>query len=266
VALLAVCVSCAREAEPVRGSAALGQWIWTRADLSRFEESAAARPGLEAGVFIGAIRCDAATSRLHATAGLSANEPRAAAVTVVIRFEDGLDRCRTPGDSRARFDHALDSAVHVLRERNADAPVREVQLDYDAPQRSLDAWATSVRHLAQHALRSDTVWVTSLVAHLRQPEYGDLFRGVVRGHVLQVFDTGEAATSATVREAIRLATRAQMPFRVGLGAFERDTRRGMTDHRAWFATVPRFAAVRGYEGLWVFPAGHRWISLIRERA
>ena len=142
--------------------------------------------------------------------------------------------------------------------------VRAVQLDYDAPQRRIAQWAGSVRYLRAHALATDAVWVTSLIAQLREPEYGDLFRDVVSGHVLQVFDTGEPATVVQVDEALRLARRARMPFRLGLGAFERQTRRGPTDHRAWFATVPRFAAVRGYAGVWIFPAGQRWVTLFRE--
>jgi hypothetical protein len=244
----------------------IGQWIWTRADVSRFSESAASMPGLQAGVFIGAISCDTATGTLRAKAGLPPSAAGAGTVVSVIRFEAGLDQCRSAHDAAMTFNVALDSAVHVLRSRGGSVPVREVQLDYDAPQRGLGAWAASVKFLGAHALATDSVWVTSLIAHLREPEYGDMFRGVVRGHVLQVFDTGEMAGAAQVDEAVRLAARARMPFRVGLGAFERDTRNGRTDHRAWFATVPRFVAVNGYRGIWIFPAGLRWISLLREAA
>jgi hypothetical protein len=240
---------------------ALGQWIWTRADLARYDESVAVRADLEAGVFVGAVHCDAARLQLVPRAGLAARDAHADGVTLVIRFEDGLDRCRTPDDTAHRFDSALDSAVRVLRFRSG-AVVRAVHLDHDAPQRAIAAWAGSVHYLTTHALASDTVWVTSLIAQLREPRYGDLFRGVVAGHVLQVFDTGEPATDRQVREAVRLARAARMPFRLGLGAFERQTRRGATDHRAWFATVPQFAAIAGYCGIWVFPAGRRWITFL----
>ncbi len=167
-------------------------------------------------------------------------------------------------DSTQAFDRALDSAINVLRSRGGSAAVHTVQLDYDAPQRALPAWAGSVRFLTSHALSRDSVWVTSIIAHLREPAYGDLFRDVVCGHVLQVFDTGEEATAAKVSEAVRLAGRAGIPFRLGLGAFERQTRGGLTEHRAWFATVPHFAAIEGYRGLWIFPAGHRWTSFLTE--
>ncbi len=263
---LVLCAACIGDAAPARRPAALGQWIWTRADLTRYAESAATHHELEAGVYIGAIHCDAASGALVARAGLSVTDPQAAAVTAVIRFEDGLDRCRRASDSLARFDTSLDSVVRVLRARSGAAPVRAVQLDYDAPQRALSAWAGSVRYLSRHALATDSVWITSLIAQLRQPEYGALFRGVVRGHVLQVFDTGEAASPAHVREAIRVAARAGMPFRLGLGAFERRTARGVTEHRMWFASIPQFAAVRGYAGLWIFPAGQRWTTLLAEGA
>jgi hypothetical protein len=251
-----------RPTEPA--APAIGQWIWTRTDLARFNESHGTEPSPEAAVFIGSIHCDTISHRLVVRAGLSASEPHANAVTAVIRFENGIDRCRIAGEAPLQFAQQLDGAVSVLRQRAREAPVGAMQLDYDAPQRAIAAWAMNVAYLHAHALRSDSIWVTSLIAHLREPGYGDLFRGVVSGHVLQVFDTGEPATAARVNEALRLARRARMPFRLGLGAFERSTRGGRTDHRAWFATVPQFAAIDGFRGVWVFPAGNRWISLLTE--
>ncbi len=262
VALATSTAACHPSAEPPIESPRLGQWIWTRTDLARFSESAAVRPGLEAGVFIGAVHCDAATRQLVPTVGLAASDPHVDSVTVVIRFEDGLDRCRTPDDATQRFDVSLDSAVRVLRTRAGQTKVSAVQLDYDAPQRMIAAWAGSVRFLHTHALTSDVLWVTSLIAQLREPAYGDLFREVVTGHVLQVFDTGEPASATQIQEALRLARRVHMSFRLGLGAFERDTKSGPTEHRAWFATVPQFAAIHGYRGVWVFPAGQRWITFL----
>lgn len=240
----------------------LGQWIWTRTDIARFHESATVRPGLQAGVFIGSVHCDPVAQQLVPRVGLAASDPHIDSVTVVIRFEDGLDRCRTSHDETQRFDMSLDSAVRVLRTRAGHANVSAVQLDCDAPQRTIAAWAGSVRYLHQHALTGDAVWVTSLIAQLREPAYGDLFRDAVVGHVLQVFDTGEPASATQIREALRLARRAHMSFRLGLGAFERDTKAGPTDHRAWFALVSQFAVIDGYRGVWVFPAGQRWTTFL----
>lgn len=265
VALLSILAGCTRAPVPVADVPRLGQWIWTRADVARYAESTGTRPDLEAGVFIGAVHCDTSTRRLVAHAGLPLSVSGAESVTAVIRLEDGLDRCRTVDDRLQSFDVSLDSAVSVLRSRGGGTHVAAVQLDYDAPQRALKAWSGSVRYLTTHSLARDSVWITSLIAHLREPAYGALFRGVVRGHVLQVFDSGEAATTAQVDEALRLASRARMPFRLGLGAFERSTRTGVTDHRAWFGTIARFAALTEFRGVWVFPAGRSWISFMGGR-
>jgi hypothetical protein len=247
-----------------RQHASLGQWVWTRADVSRYTESLVAHPTLEAGVFIGAIHCDTVSLRLVAQAGLSPAVVPVVHPTAVIRLEDGLDRCRNVSSTAVAFEPQLDSAVRVLRQRGGNVPYAAVQLDYDAPQRALAGWAASVRYLGTHALVGDTVWITSIIAHLREPAYGALFSGAVRGHVLQVFDTGEPATPERIAEAVRVARRAGMAFRVGLGAFERETSRGRTQHRAWFDAVPQFSAVQGFEGVWIFPAGNRWVTLFRE--
>jgi hypothetical protein len=269
VLLFAACVlatACRHDGEPAARDTAVGQWIWTRADVARFTEARAARPAVDAAVYIGSVACDDTRRVLTVRAGLSAADAGVTPVTVVIRFEDGLDRCRSDGTDAERFNASLDSAVRVLRSRGASTPVAAIQLDYDAPQRALRAWAASVQHLTQHALAGDSVWVTSIVAHLREPAYGDLFRDVVQGHVLQVFDTGEPASPARIDEALRLTRRARMPFRLGLGAFERDTRAGRTDHRVWFTAVPRFADVSGYSGVWVFPAGRSWLTFFGKTA
>ena len=243
---------------------ALGQWIWTRADVARFTESRLVHMSLEASVFIGAIRCDTVTSALVPRAGLSPAVVNVEHPTAVIRLEDGLDRCRDASDRSAAFEQRLDSVVRVLRLRGGNVPYAAVQLDYDAPQRALAAWATSVRYLRAHSLSNDSVWITSIIAHLREPEYGELFADVVSGHVLQVFDTGEPATPERIAEAVRVVRRAGVPFRIGLGAFERETSQGRTEHRAWFDAVPQFVAVPGYHGVWIFPAGNRWVTLFRE--
>jgi hypothetical protein len=245
----------------------LGQWVWTRADLSQFEAARTERPTLQAGVFVGTVQCDAVRHHLSARVALSVATIVTAPVAAVIRFEDGLDRCRDTDGSSHNFDAALDSAVRVLRDRvrAAHQEVRDIQLDYDAPQRALPVWARSVARLRATALRGDRVWMTSLIAHLREPAYGSLFREVIDGHILQVFDTGEDATKRQVAEALRLAARAGLPFQLGVGAFERETSRGATDHRSWFVVIPQFAALPAYRGVWVFPAGRPWVSLVRER-
>lgn len=261
--------ACGREqpATAAAGSVAsrVGQWIWTREDAARFSESRAAMPALRAAVFVGTITCDTLTHRVHATAALPPSVAGVTPVEVVIRFTDGLDRCRVPSKDPAVFDAMLGSAVSVLRARVRSTPVSAVQLDYDVPSRAVVAWARSVRALRAAALQGDSVWVTSLIAQLRVSAYGDLFRDVVDGHVLQVFDTGEPASDAQVAEAVRVLRRAGMRYRIGLGAFERETRVGLTEHRRWFRMLPELAAVAGYDGVWIFPAGNRWVSLLEEQ-
>jgi hypothetical protein len=260
----AACSEHAAAPQHARPASRLGQWIWTRADLTPFVAAHATHRALEAAVFIGTVQCDARTHTVSARAALSVAVVNDAPVSAVIRFEDGFDRCRDANGSSRRFNASLDSAVGVLRARVGKSVIREVQLDHDVPTRALAVWAQSVAILRASSLRGDAVWVTSLVAHLRAPEYGALFHAVIDGHVLQVFDTGEEATPEHVAEALQLVARAGVPFRVGVGAFERQTRDGPTDHRAWILALTRFATVDGYRGAWVFPAGKAWVSLLPE--
>lgn len=270
VVVLSLLTSCrvphddVQSADPAMTARAVGQWIWTRADVAVFNTSVTSMPALQAGVFIGSVRCDTTTHRLIAQAGLSPGVVPVARPAAVIRFEDGMFACRSGSDRTGTFHQQLDSAVAILRVRGGNVDYAAVQLDHDVPQRALTDWADAVRYLHAHSLRSDSVWVTSIIAHLREPAYGDLFRDVAAGHILQVFDTGEPATDQQVTEAVRLVQRAGLRFSIGLGAFERRTRRGTTNHRAWFGAVPRFVDVSGYAGVWIFPAGQRWITLYQE--
>ncbi len=142
--------------------------------------------------------------------------------------------------------------------------VTEVQLDYDCPVRLLRRWASVVGILSGGALAGRTLWITSLVDHVRQPDYGDLFRGRVAGHILQVFDTGDQVLSDSPARVGLLADQQRMPFRLGLGAFERRLPGGRrTDHRAWFDAVRPMARSPWFRGVWVFPAGQPWVPLVR---
>jgi hypothetical protein len=141
-----------------------------------------------------------------------------------------------------------------------------VQLDYDCPERLLPRWAAVVRTLSRDALSGRTVWLTSLVAHVRHRNYGDLFRDNVAGHIVQVFDTGDRMSVPYARQLERLVTRHRMPFRLGLGAFERRLANGATTHhRAWFAAVRIVNGSPWFRGVWVFPGGSQWAPLL-ERA
>lgn len=234
-----------------------GQWIWTDADARVYEESRAAVPGLVPTVWVGTVR--------FAGGGFTTelgHDPRGVAGerAVLVRIDDSAHAAwdaRPPAEVARALDERLTRIIGMVRASGLD-PV-EVQLDYDCPVRRLPAWADALRVLRAGALAGEPVWVTSLVAHLQRPEYGDWMRDVVDGHVLQVFDTGDSALDA--REVGALALRAHMPYRMGLGAFERGTAdHPTTDHGEWFAALP-LACLRPWcEGAWVFPAGQPWVT------
>lgn len=241
-----------------------GQWIWTAADATVLERARAARPEFVAGVWVASITYDtlakAPTLRL-------ALPPRTAgrdSVAVVVRFEQSFDAAWRSGDD-ARLTAQLDARFAALR-RMLDAQpviVQEMQLDYDVPVRLLPRWSAVLRTLVHGPLADREIWVTSLVAHLRDARFGRLLRGVVAGHMLQVFDTGEPADPRRMREVVRLLDRTDLPFRLGVGAFERQLGPGRrTLHRAWFRLIPELQQHRRWRGVWIFPAGMPWTSLL----
>jgi hypothetical protein len=139
----------------------------------------------------------------------------------------------------------------------------EVQLDYDCPTRRLERWAGVVRRLSGGALAGRTVWVTSIPAHVAVQGYGRHFQGAAAGHILQVFDTGDPYSPEAASRLDRQLARHELPFRLGVGAFERELAPGrLTDHRRWFEAVPRLARNPWFRGVWVFPAGRAWVQHI----
>jgi hypothetical protein len=232
---------------------AWGQWIWTAQDVAVFEQSRAVLPDLRPAVWIGTVHFE--QGQLQTRLGqdpLSVQGERA----VLIRLDDDLHAAwdALPEAELARqLDERLGRLMALLRARGVE-PV-EVQLDYDCPVRRLSAWASVLRVLTSGSLAGERVWITSLVAHLREPRYGAWLRGVVHGHVLQVFDTGDDALAS--REVGALASRAGLPYRMGLGAFERPG----TAHALWFETLEQTCMRPTCDGAWVFPAGRVWSPL-----
>jgi hypothetical protein len=237
-----------------------GQWVWSTADLRPLDVSRRALPGLLPGVWVAtvAVAHDTVTQRLALRPSVAGGVPIAA----VVRFDDAFHSVWEAQDDAA-LARTVAARIGTLLARLDAAGTRviEVQLDYDCPERRLARWAALVHTLARGPLAGRALWVTSLPVHVRHAEYGTLFRGAVAGHIVQLFDTGLEPTPSAIA-ALGTALDAQrLPYRVGLGAFERalpDGRR--TEHRAWFAAGPRLAASRWYRGTWVFPAGERWID------
>jgi hypothetical protein len=247
VLLLLACRSA--EPEPLP----LGQWVWSEADAELFREARAAHPDAVAGVHVATVRWDSGFRNDLALAPTIVGD---APVAVVIRVDDSAHAAWDELTDEA-FAEGLDAALArvVTLVRSRDVEVVEVQLDYDCPVRRLDRWARVLEHLRAGSLSGERVWVTSLVAHVRDPAYAGL-RGVVDGHVLQVFDTGDDASTAA--EVGDLAVAAGLPYRLGVGAFERDG----TDHRAWFSRTPEACLAPLCEARWVFPAGRPYLDLL----
>lgn len=231
--------------------APFAQWVWTEGDLAPLADLRAAQPDAVAGVHIATLHHHDGVVRAELSLAPSLVDPPRA---LVIRLDDDLhpafDALSTEALAAALC-APLSRLLTMADQRGASV---EVQLDYDAPVRLLPRWATTLRALRGGCLTSRPVWITSLVAHVQHPDYGALFAGAVDGHILQVFDTGDRAPAAA--EVGRLAEAAGLPYRWGLGAFERgDT----TAHRAWF---PATSACSGRcVARWVFPAGQPWRDL-----
>jgi Protein of unknown function (DUF3142) len=231
-----------------------GQWIWTARDREIFERTRREHPALSVAVFVGTIECE--SGALRTRRGLSplsaGNEPRA----LVVRLSDSVHAC-VERQSEAEFARGLDARLAALLSevKASGARFEELQLDYDAPVSKLPRWASALRYLNAHALSGIDVWITSLPVHVEQPNYGALMRGVVTGHIVQVFDTG-LSCDAENAEHLRAALQAQlMPYRVGYGTFERNGVPADHAHQCWLGLTQSWRNDPGASGFWVFPAG-----------
>ena len=183
---------------------------------------------------------------------------------VVVRLDDSFTALwRTLPDSVVadRLSARLAPLLALADSRGVSR--RTLQLDYDSPVRLLPRYAALVRALRKGVLAGRTVWVTSLVSHVVTSQYGALFTGVADGHIVQLFDTGDTFTPAAAQRLARALKKSELPFMIGVGAFERRLSGGRsTQHRAWFDVVPDLATLTGYRGMWVFPAGEPYVRLL----
>ena len=80
---------------------------------------------------------------------------------------------------------------------------------------------------------------------------------------VQVFDTGDRMSLPYARQLERMITRHRMPFRLGVGAFERQLANGVTtSHREWFGAARVMTGSTWFRGVWVFPGGSPWASML----
>jgi hypothetical protein len=231
-----------------------GQWIWTARDRELFERARQGHPALQAAVFVGTIVCERGV--LRTKRGLSpvtaGNAPRA----LVVRLSDSVNACvETQSDSE--LGRGLDAQLAALlgEVKATGARFTELQLDYDAPVSKLPRWASALGYLKAHSLRGVELWITSLPVHVADPSYGSLMRGVVTGHIIQVFDTGLSCDAESAQH-LRAALQAQgMPYRVGYGTFERKGVSALHAHACWLGFTQSNRRDPGASGWWVFPAG-----------
>ncbi|HYP87334.1 MAG TPA: DUF3142 domain-containing protein [Polyangiaceae bacterium] len=233
--------------------AVTGQWIWTARDRQLFERARVDHPALSAALLIGSFDCDG--SKLRMRRGLSplsvGKNPRA----LLIRVEDSVNRCLNEDADRAA-QNLDDALAKLLREvKDTGASFSELQLDYDSPVSKLPRYAALLARLKRGSLRDVELWITSIPVHVEQPRYGELMRGLVAGHILQLFDTGlrcEPRRAETLRAA--LAAQA-LPYRLGYGAFERLGAPEERSHVCWQELTAAWRRDAGASGFWIFPAG-----------
>jgi len=233
---------------------ALGQWLWTARDREIFERARKGHPELAAAVFIGTIECERGVLRTkRGLSPLSAgNAPRA----LVVRLSDSVHAC-VDSQSEGELARGLDERLAALLDdvRASGARFTELQLDYDAPVSKLARWANALTYLNAHSLHGLELWITSLPVHVEQPNYGSLMRGVVAGHIIQLFDTGLRCDAESAQQ-LRAALQAQgMSYRVGYGTFERKGVSARYSHLCWLGLTHSWRTDPGASGWWLFPAG-----------
>ena len=274
----ATVLGCRPDAPLLPATRADGQWIWSPADLARWRDAHATRPALRPGVWTSTVWWEGgAGGGVRQRLALSPRPLAGIPIAVVVRFDDRMHAAwLAASDSviATQLDARLAELLRLVAA--AGAKVGEVQLDYDCPVRRLPRWAIVLRRVHAGALASRELWVTSLITHVAQRDYGAHLRGVVSGHIVQLFDVNvgrddDAPSAATIARLTANLERAALPFRLGLGAFERviPTATGgtrLTHHRAWFAVAPALARSPWYRGLWVFPGEQSWTSLVASPA
>ena len=230
-----------------------GQWLWTSRDRELFERAREDHPSLSAAVLIGSVDCQGSVLRLRR--GLSPASAGATPRALIVRVGDSLGVCLDADEARTalRLDEAL--AQLLVEVKDTGVSFSELQLDYDSPVAKLPRYAKLLEYLKARSLSSVELWITSLPVHVEQPGYGELMRGRVAGHILQLFDTGlecDPRRADTLRVA--LASQA-LPFRLGYGAFERRGAADLRSHACWLSLTAGWRKEPGASGWWIFPAG-----------
>ena len=224
------------------------QWVWSTRDLAVLSQTRASAPDVGAAVEIGEIAF--AHDMLRTRIGMSphaANDTRA----LVIRIDDSVSLDR----DEAELLQAISRLVGLTREMQTP-----LQIDYDCPVRLLPRWAETVTALRRLVGNDRELWLTSIPAHLRDARYGGLFRGIITGHVLQLFDTGEYPSATSIGELTAALQRADIPYGLGVAVFERAH---ATNHTGWRSVARGLANNERFRGWFVFTAGQRWTGVVQ---
>ena len=262
LAVAATC-GCGGDAASRTPSDFVGQWVWSARDSTLLQAVRRQRSTVPAAIWVATLvrRGDSLSVQL----GRPVDRSVGADAELVIRIDDSFSSWwgLVPDDTLASW--VGDRIARVLRLTDDAAHRRPVQLDYDAPVARLPQYAAMVRRLRRGEggqLRGRSLWVTSLVAHLAHPDYGPLFRSIVDGQIVQLFDTGDPYSARAARQLATRLDRAGLLFRVGLGAVERRLVTGSTTHRAWFDFIDIASGSRLFRGIWIFPAGESYVAYL----
>jgi hypothetical protein len=253
--ILAACTRQGGERQPV-----VGQWVWSRDDAALLAAGRTGRADFRSAVWIGTLTREGAGVRTQL--GVSPSLVHDPATTLVIRLDDSLHPL-VDSMATGELTLALGARLQSLLAVAGAARGAPVQLDYDAPVRLLPRWAALVRALRATALRARPVWITSLLVHVEQRNYGRWFRGAIDGHVLQLFDTQVEYTPAMQRKVERVVAEAGLRCAIGVGVYERALAGGrFTEHRAWLPWAAQAARDRRVEALWIFAANRPYHAML----
>lgn len=240
----------------------VGQWIWSARDVGVYNKEKQSLPNLVPSPWVATAFFS--EEKISIQKALSPMTVADAPIAAVLRIDDSFHGAWSSAKFPKLANELNDQIAELLHQIEATgAQVTEIQIDYDCPVIRLPQWATLLATLSHSSLRGKNLWITSLLAHLKDPNFGRRLQGIVAGHILQVFDTGEDIHSSPPEWVSRQLEAQGLPFRMGIGAFERNGPLGpATEHRAWFAALPEFSKNPWYRGVWVFPGSRRWASLL----
>ncbi|MCA9632214.1 MAG: hypothetical protein KC766_31390 [Myxococcales bacterium] len=257
------------EAAPPRQ---LGQWVWTTRDAQRFDEAHARDTALVPALLVGSVKREA--DQLRVTRGITPAATGARRVAAVIRLEDSVHPALSDQGPKA-FAERLETLVNplLLDVGKSGVELVELQLDYDVPVSKLGLWADTLKVLRKGPLGFVSLWITSIPSHLSDPDYGERLQGAVDGTILQLFDTGLDCNAANQRRLAAQLRRHGLPFRIGVGAFERARRAtgktlpaAATNHGCWLERSISFRSDPLYRGTWVFAANQDTDDVFRSLA